>query len=180
MPRISPVDPSLASDEQRPLFDSIEKKMGRLPNVLKTLGHSPAALDAYIKLSAVQDASSFSAKERELLALAISAENDCQYCVSAHSAIASQMRVSPEAAAQAMSGQAEDPKLQAAITLAKALTANRGWVDDDALASVKSAGLSDQSIMDVVLAVTVNTLTNYANHLADTEVDFPVVELSGS
>lgn len=179
MPRITPADLDHANDKQKPLFDAVTKKMGQVPNVLKTLGHSPAALDAYLKLSAAQEESSFSAAERELLALAISAENQCSYCVSAHSAISSQLKLDEQTIEAAMSGKADDPKMQGALSLAKAITAKKGWVDDETLSEAKAAGLDATSIMDVVLAVAANTLTNYANHLAETDIDFPLVDLPG-
>ncbi|WP_372799397.1 carboxymuconolactone decarboxylase family protein [Litorivivens sp.] len=177
MSRIDPVDAEVCSADQRTLFETVEEKMGSVPNVLKTLGHSTAALDAYLKLSAAQEKSAFTAAERELLSLAISAENSCKYCVSAHSAIASQLKLSEEQIKAAMSGRAGDVRMEAALRLAKTLAAERGWVGDDALQSARKAGLKDGEVMDIVLAVTANTLTNYANHLADTDIDFPPVDL---
>lgn len=177
MSRIAPVDVQSANTDQRTLFDTVEQKMGKVPNVLKTLGHSPAALESYLALSATQQKSVFTAEERELLSLAISAENRCSYCVSAHSAISSGLNMSERTIEAAMSGKSEEPRIQAALALAQSITANRGWVDDEKLSEAKAAGLDAAAIMDIVLAVTANTLTNYANHLAQTEVDFPPVDL---
>jgi alkylhydroperoxidase family enzyme len=53
----------------------------------------------------------------------------------------------------------------------------RGHVSDAAVQAVKSAGYSDAEVVEIVLHVALNTLTNYVNEVAQTEIDFPVVEL---
>jgi alkylhydroperoxidase family enzyme len=62
--------------------------------------------------------------------------------------------------------------------LALLLVNERGRISDETLASARSAGLSDAEIIEIVANVALNVLTNFANNLAETEIDFPVVELA--
>ena len=55
---------------------------------------------------------------------------------------------------------------------------NRGEVSDAAVNRVRAAGFNDAEITEIVANVAVNIFTNYFNHVAQTVVDFPRVELS--
>ena len=54
----------------------------------------------------------------------------------------------------------------------------KGWVSDDEIAAVRAAGSDDATIGEIVATVALNIFTNYFNHVARTEVDFPVVEVA--
>ncbi len=60
---------------------------------------------------------------------------------------------------------------------AASVALERGHVSDDAVRAVKDAGYSDAEVMEIVVHVALNTLTNYVNEVAQTEVDFPAVDL---
>ena len=51
----------------------------------------------------------------------------------------------------------------------------RGHVADADVEAVKRVGYTDAQIVEIVLHVALNTLTNYVNVVAKTEIDFPVV-----
>jgi alkylhydroperoxidase family enzyme len=77
---------------------------------------------------------------------------------------------------QSRQGIADDTKAQAGLQFAQAITENRGQVSTEAINTVKEAGYNDGDILEIVLNVVSNTLTNYVNHIAQTEIDFPKVE----
>ena len=52
----------------------------------------------------------------------------------------------------------------------------RGQVSDADVASIRVAGYSDAEVIEIVLHVALNTLTNYVNEVADTTIDFPAVK----
>ena len=58
----------------------------------------------------------------------------------------------------------------------EALEARVAGADADVQA-VRTAGYSDAQILEIVLHVALNTLTNYVNVVADTDIDFPVLEI---
>jgi len=177
MPRIQPVDPAKAEGKQKELLDAVEKKMGGKPNVIRTLAQSPAALEGYLNFSGALAGGSFSGTVREQIALAVSAKNGCGYCTSAHAAIGKQQGLSEDQSRAAISGDADDAKTQAILDFAVAVNEKRGWAEDSDLEKARSAGLSDAEIVETVANVALNVYTNYFNHVADTEVDFPKVEL---
>ena len=74
-------------------------------------------------------------------------------------------------------GSSSEAKADAAVRFAVNVAQERGHVSDIAVQAVKSAGYSDAEVMEIVLHVALNTLTNYVNEVAQTEIDFPVVEL---
>jgi len=175
MSRITAIDPEQASGETRELFDSAKKKMGGVPNVLRVMGNSQATLKAYLTLSEILAGTAFNAEEREAIALTVAAANDCNYCASAHSAISKDLDVSDEEIENRLQARTDKTRLQGALRFARVVVDKRGWVDDDDLQQVRDAGLDEGEIMDVVGIVILNMLTNYTNHVADTDIDFPQV-----
>jgi alkylhydroperoxidase family enzyme len=61
------------------------------------------------------------------------------------------------------------------VRFAASIVTARGHVSDADLSAVRAAGFSDADIVEIVLNVALNTLTNYVNEVAKTDVDFPVV-----
>lgn len=175
MSRIDPINPDAATGKTAELFEAARKKMGAVPNLLRVLGHSPAALEAYLTLSDVLANTRFDAREREAIALTVAGANACDYCASAHGFISSNLKVSDEEIRKRLQGQSEDARLQAALTFAKAVVDKKGWVDDDDLQAVRNGGLETAEIIDIVALTVVNILTNYTNHVAQTEIDFPKI-----
>ncbi|MFB9056030.1 carboxymuconolactone decarboxylase family protein [Mariniflexile ostreae] len=174
--RIKTLNPETTSGPSKELFDSVQKKLGFIPNLIKVLGNSPATLQTYLSLSDLTASGNFSNKYREQLALAIAEENKCNYCLSAHTAIGKMNGLTEEQIKQSRRGLADDAKAQTGLEFAKIITANRGQVSDDDIKTIKAAGYNDSDILEIVLHVVSNTLTNYVNHIAQTEVDFPNVE----
>lgn len=176
MSRIPAVDPESASGKTKELFETAKKKMGGVPNILRVMGNSPVSLNAYLTLSGIVAESEFDAAEREAIALAIASANNCDYCASAHTAISKDLKVSDDKISEYLKGKASDERLQAAITFAKSVVDNKGWVGDDGVQEARDGGLSDKEIMEVVTISVLNILTNYTNHVAGTEIDFPEVK----
>ncbi len=174
--RIETLNPETTTGKSKELFNAVQSKLGFIPNLIKVFGNSPATLKSYLSLGELTGSGNFSNKFREQLALTIAEENACNYCLSAHTTIGKMNGLSEEQTEQSRLGFANDAKVQAGLQFAKAVTKNRGQVSSEALQTVKDAGFNDGDILEIVLNVVSNTLTNYVNHLADTEIDFPKVE----
>ena len=176
MPRIDPIDPAQAQGKAKTLLDGIQKSMGRTPNLLATMAHSPAALEAYLGLGRALAGASLSARIREQIAVAVSAANGCDYCTAAHTAAGRKLGVADDELAAALTSASADPKVQAALRFARRIVEARGWVGDDDLQAVREAGYGDGEIAEIIATVAATTFSNYFNHVAQTEVDFPRVE----
>ncbi len=177
MPRIHPIDPDTAGGKTRTILEGIRKKSGRVPNLLATLAQSPASLNAYVGLGQALGGGSLDAGLREQIAVAVAGANNCGYCASAHTAIAKSVGVDAGELAANLRGIAGDARTQATLDFAIAIVEKRGWVSDDDLQRVRDAGFGDGEITEIVVNVVANIFTNYFNHVAQTEIDFPVVEV---
>jgi len=172
MARINQVTDDTAAAE---LFDAIRAKVGMVPNVYRVAANQPAALKGLLGLGEALGQGSFDARTREAIALTVAGENACDYCASAHSAISRNLRVDDAEIAARLAGRSTDPRLQAILSLSAAVVRERGFVGDAALAAARDAGLSDADIVETVANVVANIFTNYLNHVAETDIDFPVV-----
>lgn len=162
-----------APEASRPDLEATRKSAGFIPNLYGYLAEAPAALKAYIQVTALLDKhTSLSGAERHLVAVAISRDNKCGYCVAAHSTGAKMMRASDEDIQAARDGkQPGDAKLAALLRFATALFDSRGHVSDDILADFYNAGYTQRHALEVVTVAALKTLSNFSNHLADTPID---------
>ncbi|CAL2080383.1 carboxymuconolactone decarboxylase family protein [Tenacibaculum sp. 190524A02b] len=174
--RIETLNPETTTGKSKELFDAVNAKLGFIPNLIKVFGNSPATLQSYLSLSDLTASGNFSGKFREQLALAIAEENQCNYCLSAHTAIGKMNGLTDAETEENRKGEASDAKVQAGLQFAQSVTKNRGNVTSEEIKAVKDAGYNDSDVLEIVLNVVANTLTNYVNHIAETEIDFPKVE----
>lgn len=174
--RIQTLNPETTTGEAKELFNAVEKKVGFIPNLIKVFGNSPATLKAYLSLGELTASGNFTSKFREQLALTIAEENECNYCLSAHTAIGKMNGLSEDQIENNRQAQSNDAKIQAGLLFAQQVTKNKAIVNNKDITAVKNAGYTDEDILEIVLNVVSNTLTNYTNHLAETEIDFPKVE----
>lgn len=175
MPRISPLDPKTATGRAKELLDGVQASIGATPNLFRTLAHAPAALDAYLGLGKALSGGSFTNAQKEQIALTIAGENSCDYCASAHTLLGRNAGLSDDELADNLQGTASDAHVQALLTLTKAVVSKRGFVSDADLAQAREAGVTDGEIVEIVAEVARNIFTNYLNHVAQTEIDFPHV-----
>ena len=176
MSRISPATQQNTSERSQQLLDGVQAKLGMTPNMMSTMAHSAATLDAYLKFSDALGKGYLKGKTREKIALAIGQTNSCQYCLSAHSAIGKMVGLSVAEIRDARMGTDDDAKTDAILKFAKRIVDAQGQVNNDDIDAARNAGLSDAELTEVVANTALNLLTNYFNHVADTEIDFPVAE----
>lgn len=173
-PRIKPLDPATAAGPVREIFDEVKAGIGMVPNLYRVLGHSPAALSAYLAINEKLESALLAAAVREKIALAVSQRNRCGYCLSAHTMVASKMFGVPEAELKlAREARGSDDHETALLSLAAQIVESRGWLADDVIGKARAAGVTDGEFVEVVALVAALTFSNYANHLARTPLDFP-------
>lgn len=159
-----------------PLLEAVNRQLGIVPNLMKVLGHSPAALEGYLNLNGALGKGAIGTRTNERIALAVAELNGCDYCLSAHSYLASNLAKLDAAELDAnRHGSSNDPKAAAALRFASQVVGTRGHVSDADLLEIKAAGYGDAEIIEIVVLVALNTLTNYVNNVARTEIDFPAV-----
>jgi uncharacterized peroxidase-related enzyme len=176
MPRIKAIETSNAAPEARALLEGVQKKLGMTPNLMRTMAHSPAVLEAYLGFGNSLAQSSLSPKLREQIALTVGEANQCGYCVAAHCTLGKMTGLGDEEIADSRRGTSTDCKTEAILQFARKVVTERGWVDDDDVRSLRAAGANDAEVAETVATVALNIFTNYFNHVAGTEIDFPEVE----
>ena len=155
----------------------MHKQLGVVPNLMKVLGHSPAALEGYLSLSGALGKGKLAGPLRERLSMAVAQINGCDYCLSAHNYLGLNLaKLSQAELDGARTGHSEDARAQAALAFARSVALNRGHVGDADLAAIKLAGFDEASVLEIVVGVALDTLTNYVNIVAQTDIDFPVVQ----
>lgn len=176
MTRINVISADQNNGKAKELLDAVQAKLGITPNMMKTMAQSPAVLEAYLNFGGALD-KTLNAKLREQIALVSAEENGCGYCASAHTAIGKMVGLGEDAIYLRVKANAEDAKIDAALKFAKQVVEKRGKVNDEDVAKVKNAGFGDGQIAEIVANVALNVFTNYFNEVAQTEIDFPKVEL---
>ncbi len=175
MSRLTQITDQEASPAAAELFGAIKAKVGAAPNLYRVLANQPAALKGLLNLNENLDEGEFDAATRDAIALAVAGANGCDYCASAHTAISRSLKVDSAEIEARLIGKSSDAKLQAILTFALAVVKKRGFVSDDDLSLARDAGLDDAQIVETVANVVANIFTNYINHVAHTDIDFPVV-----
>ncbi|MEO3475037.1 carboxymuconolactone decarboxylase family protein [Roseomonas sp. CAU 1739] len=172
----TPATVEAAPEAARPLLNGVKAQLGSVPNLFRVLANSPAALGGYLGLNGALAKGALDARTRERIALAVAEVNGCGYCLAAHTFIGTNLaKLDASEIAANRAGGSNDAKAAAAVRFAVAVTEARGHVGDDALAAVRAAGWTDAEILEITVHVALNTLTNYVNEVAGTEVDFPTV-----
>ena len=177
MPRINPVLRENANGSIGTTLDAVKSKVGFVPNLIATFANSPTALNVYLGVSEMLAGGRLTARQREVIALAVGQANTCQYCLSAHTAIGKSVGLSESAILLARSGSSEDPVTNAIAQLASKITTSRGLLEEVDIQHARAAGVDDGLIIEIISNVAFNILTNYTNHAAGTDIDFPIVKL---
>lgn len=176
MPRIQPLTDDQADGQAAELFSAIKEKVGKVPNFHRTLGQAPSVLAALLQLGETLDGGSLSAPIKEQIALRVANRNGCDYCEAAHSAIGQMVGLTDDQITDARQGHANQDHAQAVLQLVDAILEREGFVTDDQLDIAREAGLSDAEILEVTAQVIKNFFTNFVNHIAETQIDFPAIK----
>lgn len=149
-----------------------KERMGFITTLNAVMAESPELLAGYNALAEQFGKSSLPARAKHVVLITASVDNNCEYCVAAHSTIALKAGVDDETV-QALRSETPlaDTRLEAARVFTHAVVEQRGRVDDEQIRRFLEAGYTRRNVMDVVLGVGMKTLSNYTNHLAHTPLD---------
>ena len=164
-----------APAESKPLLEAVHEKLGTIPNLFRLIASSPAGLEGVLNLNSAIGRT-LDIRTRERIAIAVAAANGCDYCMSAHSFLGLNLAKLDEAELAAnRQGRSTDAKAGPAVAFARKVAEKRGKVSDADVSEVKLAGYTDAQVIEIVLVVAENFLTNLVNNVAATEIDFPFV-----
>ena len=161
------------SENNKVIFDNLNKAIGMVPNLYATLAYSDNALANYVGFQSGK--TSLRAKEKEAVNLIVSQVNGCIYCLSAHTAIGKMNGFTDEQIIEIRKGSATfDAKLDALVKLAKNITETKGKADSNLVDNFFAAGYNEGSLADLIVLIGDKTIMNYLHNLTEVPVDFPV------
>lgn len=156
------------------ILDATIKGFGFAPNLYALMANNPALLDAYTyAYKTFRENGGLTPVEQEVVFMAAAVENNCQYCVAAHSFVADKMSGVPTEVTDALRDRAviSDPKLNALTVFTQAVVKDRGWVSKEQIEKFLKAGYTKNDILAVITGIGVKTMSNYFNHIMYTPVD---------
>lgn len=163
------------SANNQAIFENLNKALGFVPNLYATYAHSDTALENYLNFSNAK--TSLSAKEKEVVNLAVSQVNDCTYCLSAHTALGKMNGFTDAQILELRAGYSSVyDKLNALAKLAKNITENRGKTEESVLENFFNAGYTKGNLIDTIALVGDKTISNYIHSTTQVPVDFPVAQ----
>ncbi len=162
-----------APEASVPVLEQTEKAYGFALNLFGVLAESPAALSAYVRVNGLlEEHAALSARERQIVMLAVSELNNCEYCMAAHSAVAEMSQVPAETIEALRRGDEPGDGRQAALfRFARLIAEHRGWVPEADQKAFLDAGFTTRHVLDVITILSLKTLSNYTNHLAQPPLD---------
>ena len=151
--------------ERQELLSSIQKGYGFVPNLFSYMAEAPATVQAYLMLNDLLAKTSIPMPQLQVALLAASIENKCDFCVVAHRAIGKSMGANVDSLDALNQGNViADAKDRAIAEFTISVVKNRGWVPEEDVQAFIEAGYTQQQILEVILVVTIKTLSNYSNH----------------
>jgi uncharacterized peroxidase-related enzyme len=162
------------STQTQEILDKTEKGLGFVPNMYVKMGGNTALIDAYTHAyQTFRSHAGFTSVEQEVIFLSVAYENNCEYCMAAHSFVGDMMSKVPQDVTNAIRNNEtiSDPKLGILSKLTRSLTINRGKVSQEEIDEFLAAGYSESHVLGIISGIAVKTMSNYSNHLTHPEVD---------
>jgi uncharacterized peroxidase-related enzyme len=156
------------------VLEQVKASMGMIPNMYGDMANSPAMLQTYAQgYSLFREDSGFTPVEQEVVFLTISRENECHYCMAAHSFVADNLSKVPTQVTNAIRDDESiaDNKLAALSAFCHTMFVTRGHPSKIDVANFLQAGYTEVHILSIILALAVKTISNYSNHVFDTSLD---------
>lgn len=176
MARIEAINPEQATGKANDLLNAVKSQMGGVPNIFSTLAKSPTSLEAFLNFNASLGQGVLSPALREQIALTVAGRNQCDYCASAHTLLGKDAGIDEDELKRNLSGSSTDEKTNTVLEFSKKVVEQRGGISDADFNVLREAGFDDESIIEIIAHIAINTFTNYFNRIAQTEIDFPVVQ----
>ena len=173
MPRLKTIDPTTDTGAGADLLNGPLKE--KQINIFKGLAAHPPVLEAFLGWATNSKGGALTPIEGEVVQLVTAEKNQCTYCASAHTKVATGTGLSEEEVINIRRRQSDDPKIQALINFTAEAVDSAGNVSDATLQAFMDAGYSTEAAIEVVAGISVMTFTSFYNHINDTEVDFPTI-----
>ena len=170
--------PENTSGKTQEILAGIQKGYGFSPNLFGYMAEAPVTVEAYLALNDFVSKTSFTPAQQQVALLAVSVENNCDFCSVAHRAMGKMKGANAQTlTAIASYGVITDPQDRALAAFAQTVTKNRGRPAAAEVQAFLDAGFTKQQILEMILIVSIKTLSNYINHLTQPEPNKELVAM---
>lgn len=141
-------------EDIRDVMLQVQEKAGFIPNVFLTLAHRPNEFRAFVAYhdALMEKESGLTKADREMIIVATSSDNNCQYCVIAHGAIlrfrAKDSMIADQVAANYRKSDIT-PRQMAMLDFAMKVSNDSGSVSEEDFDILRSHGFNDDDIWDI-------------------------------
>lgn len=164
--------PETAPEGARDFITGVNKKVGFVPSLYAVFAENPTVLNAYTQLADQLGKSGLSPLEQQVVTIAASVENECHFCVAAHTTISEGAGLDLDVIYAVREDRAiADSKLEALRQFTKKTVIDRGFVSDADVDAFLAAGYTRSDVLAVILGVALKVISNYTNHVAETPVN---------
>lgn len=176
MARITTIETGTAESEVKEIFAEVEGAFGMVPNLFKTYAHHLPLLRAnWSKVKAVMAEGSLSQKTKQTIAVLVSSDNSCAYCVAAHTGALRSLGVS-EGEIKTIEEDLEKAdfsgKEQALIAFARKANFSPLRISDEEFAALRRTGATDAEIIEALGVMELFTSFNKFLDSLQVEIDF--------
>jgi len=171
---LPPKNIDTAAPLAREVLQAVKNEFKVVPNMYAYMANAPALLSTYSHgYKLFRKESGFSHIEQEVIFLTISYENQCDYCMAAHSVVADMISKVPVEVTDAIRNgtSVPDKKLKALHDFTSVMVNKRGLPTNEDVSPFLQAGYKEEQLLYIILAISIKTLSNYSNHIFHTPVD---------
>lgn len=161
-----------APERSRQELQKIKDKYGADINIFSDMGESPIPIKLYnYGQDLLMSEGTLTNEEVNLVQLAVSIVNECQFCVAAHSTVARKQYKTDDAVVDAIRAGLPVPneKFNALVSFTQSVVKKRGQLSEAEFQSFVDAGYTKEQIFEVLSIAAYKTITNYTSQFAGTQ-----------
>jgi uncharacterized peroxidase-related enzyme len=161
-----------APPASRPFLEGLQQEIGFIPNLAATMAGSATLIEAFTSLRRIAGRGELTPLERETVSLVVSFENDCTYCMAAHSMFAMKAGIAAPALEALRAGTIPpDARLGALAAFVRQLVTSRGHASAEAQEALLRAGFTPAQLLESIAVIAFTTIANYAHNVSGCAVD---------
>jgi len=169
------VDTTKLTGKAQELLTESEKRVGFVPNLLKQMANSPAALESFLASRDALSKGMLGDKMGVLIGILIAETYSSDYLLAARVAGAKKVGLSEEEVKLAKQQTSKDPKIDAGLEFVRNVVLRHADISPANLAEVKDAGYTDGEIIELIAYTNLNLLAYFLTKITQPEADFPSV-----
>jgi len=169
-----------APEESKGMIKSAQEGFGMLPNLHAILAEAPSSYEAYSWLyNKFTQETTFTPLEQQVVMMASNFDNNCHYCVPAHTWIMKSAKMPEDIINSLREGKPlGDLKLEALRTFTVDMWKHRGHVGEDRLIKFFDTGYTKRHALEIMTGMACKLISNFTNGMTNTNVDEPFKEFS--